>query len=294
MLLILKFLGLCRVDCQNRRGKLATIYFVICVFVSLVSAYHGYIWSVSLGDYSFHLRNFLAVLHMAIFFAVPLLNLVQFGLINRFNFSLWNERLVEELLRFNIRVICDDTRYVKACSYLCIALISSITEGILYMYGLTRVYDYIPVIMVELWCLVPVLEYLRVIFVVLALHRVVLRQIVLSKKLKIAYNRHRERCWPIYVREYAVSNELTLKKLKRLHKIILNVCYVVVPREYGFSVFLLVISYALSFLHDVCIILPVMLDFPIVLFSSFRTIFKFLFLIVFFVIGENNSAKVST
>lgn len=270
------------------------VYHIFVLLIVVLSVWRGWYWAVQLEFHKFEWKHLLGLVHVALFICTPLANIAWFGFFVEFDFESWRRQCLRELHLRDTDIIDTYTNVLSRIfvySTPILVVLYSIVQFKLASYSMnTRIYsyDYVPLIVLELYNIAPAVRYLDVTLNLRVFHDYVSKQILLCTN-------HRK--YVQFKYEYAYTGELpsfsrrNTKILVKLQLDIIQTGCTILGREFGISLILLVFTYSMSLIHD-CAYLLAIDDIWIFIISAFRTAHRFTFLVVFFIIGQRTSCAV--
>lgn len=292
---------------ESSLRTLAIVYqFSLCIFY-LFAFSRSLHWAMVLEYDEIHIKNVLGLTHMIAYSVTPFINFVMFANRARFDFDAWYRIMFDRT-----GVSGHRNRYYRPDDDV-IFTIFNVMLMILYSFVMvSRVaanfpdifwYDYVYLIVMELWCLVPVLRYLRIILLLLQWNERILKQLTACYNLRVqTLWRHTafdvldddDSAFSKIPTQFATTTtKNTMRTLKNVHKDVAYLCFSVVPREYGLSIIMLIVTYSLSFVHDIVLLMTETSRKQLIWTEILRDAHKFFLVICVFNAGQSATFRVS-
>ncbi len=300
MNMLMKILGYHKIS--HFKNGAAFLYAIHYIFLSLLmgfSVWRMWYWASKTNYTDLQVKYVMSLAHITSFCLMPIANFAYFILRARFDFEIWNQNLSQKMHEGNAGSAgprLRNTVLVNVFIYFNIFLPISYSIMVVYAHLIKNhpLYEYVPLVVLELWGVVPVLYYLHMVFILLRWNVIVFNRIILRKMRKVAALRP-----PRDVRgkrlpsdKFFLVHRAYVQELTKRHRRILRVFYDILPIQYGFPVISLVTTYALSLVNDYVYLIHCrgeLLRF----FSIVRSIHRLSFLVTIFAIGQHARSSVS-
>ncbi len=300
--ILMKILGFYHfVPVQTCMDAVAIVYYFFLRFLLGFCIFRVWYWSSWTNTIGFRLKYLFAAMNLIFYCGTPVLNFAYFSSRTWFDFELWNLEMGRKICKTEKSVAQPLTYGLRPRFFIYFNVVLPIFYSIMIVYLHTYfitdypLYEYANLVMMELWCIVPVLYYLHMVFTLKRWNTVIFELIIRYKIKKVFPLRtpfyvigHK----PVYINEFLHFPGVQLKELRKIHRKILYILYHILPVQHGCFIISLVATYTVSLLQDV-VYLNNCPQKWLTFISATRTFHKLSFLIGVFAIGQHVNVTVS-